>query len=74
MRLVILAMCVLVVVGVFGVMFVSIWSTRLRDGAHASVLRRSLAVEFVWAAIPCLMLLAAAVPAVIAIVSGHTGD
>jgi heme/copper-type cytochrome/quinol oxidase subunit 2 len=74
MRLVIMVMCALVAAGVFAVMFVSIWSTRPHDGAHPSALRRSIAVEFVWAAIPCLMILAAAVPAVIAILTGQTGD
>ncbi len=74
MRLVILGMCALVATGVFAAMFVSIWSTRHRDDAHPPALRQSVAMELVWAAIPCLMILAAAVPAVIAIVSAHTSD
>jgi heme/copper-type cytochrome/quinol oxidase subunit 2 len=73
MRLVVMGTCALVATGVFVAMFVSIWSARHRD-AHPPVLRQSVAVELVWAAIPCLMILAAAVPAVIAIVSAHTGD
>jgi heme/copper-type cytochrome/quinol oxidase subunit 2 len=74
MRLVVIGMCALVAAGVFAAMFVSIWSTRHPDAAHPSALRRNIAVELVWAAIPCLMILAAAVPAVIAVLSGHTSD
>ena len=73
MRAVILGMCALVVAGVFGAMFVSIWSTR-RAPAAPTAFRQSFATELVWAAIPCLMMLAAAIPAVIAIASAHTGD
>jgi heme/copper-type cytochrome/quinol oxidase subunit 2 len=73
MRLVEMGMCALVAGGVFAAMFVSTWSTR-RSPAASTVLRQSLATELVWAAIPCIMMLAAAIPAVIAIVSAHTGD
>jgi heme/copper-type cytochrome/quinol oxidase subunit 2 len=66
-------MCALVAAGVFAAMFVSIWSTR-RAPAAPTAFRQSFATELVWAAIPCLMILAAAIPAVIAIVSAHTGD
>jgi heme/copper-type cytochrome/quinol oxidase subunit 2 len=74
MRLVVTGMCAVVVAGVFATMFVSIWSTRHRVDAHLPELRQAVAMELVWAAIPCLMILAAAVPAVIAIVSAHTSD
>ena len=73
MRLVILGMCALVAAGVFAAMFVSIWSTR-RGPAASTAVRQSFATELVWAAIPCLMMLAAAIPAVIAIASAHSGD
>lgn len=73
MRLVILGMCVLVAAGVFVSMFVSIWSTRHSNGAPTSAFRQSIATELVWAAIPCLMMLAAAIPAVIAIAAAHDG-
>ena len=74
MRLVIMGMCALLATGVFAAMFVSIWSTRHRDDGHLAALRQSVAMELVWAAIPCLMMLAAAIPAVIAIVSAHASD
>ena len=73
MRLVVMGMCALVAAGVFAAMFVSIWSTR-RAPAASTVFRHSFATELVWAAIPCLMMLAAAIPAVIAIASAHTSD
>ncbi len=72
MRVVVMGICVLAVAAVFAAMFASIWM--YRDVARLSALRQSAATELVWAAIPCLMILAAAVPAVIAILSGHTGN
>jgi heme/copper-type cytochrome/quinol oxidase subunit 2 len=68
MRLVILMMCMLVAAGVFATMFLAIWSSR-SDASHPASFRQNLAAEFVWAAIPCLMIAAAAIPAVIAISS-----
>jgi heme/copper-type cytochrome/quinol oxidase subunit 2 len=73
MRLVVMGMCALVTAGVFSAMFVSIWSTR-RAPASSTAFRQGFATEVVWVAIPCLIMLAAAIPAVIAIVSAHTGD
>ena len=66
MRLVILGLCVLVAVGVFATMFLSIWSTR-RGRAGQSLPRQHLAAELVWSAIPCLMIVAAAIPAIMAV-------
>ena len=71
MRVLILSMCALVTAGVFATMFAAIWSTR-GASARARAFQQSLATELVWAAIPCLMVLAASIPAVIAIVSAHT--
>lgn len=70
MRLVILGVCALLAAGVFAAMFLSIWSTR-RATAADTTFRQSLATELVWAAIPCLMMIAAAIPAAIAIASAH---
>jgi heme/copper-type cytochrome/quinol oxidase subunit 2 len=67
MRLTILTMCILVVAGVFAAMLLSLWSSR-RDGSRPLSSQQELAGELVWAAIPCLMILAAAIPAVMAIV------
>ena len=67
MRLVILGMCSILAAGVLAAMFFAIWSTR-RTAERASAL--GLASELVWAAIPCLMILAAATTAIMAVVSG----
>ena len=63
MRVVIFGLCIIFVLGVFVAMFVSIWSTRRRSEAYLHSRPSSLGVELVWAAIPCLILLSAAIPA-----------
>ncbi len=68
MRLAILTMCILVAAGVFATMLLAIWSSG-RDASRSPSLRQSVAAELVWAAIPCLMIAAAAIPAVIAVSS-----
>ena len=73
MRFAILTLCALVALGVFATMFAAIWSSR-RDGSDAPSARQHLAMELVWAAIPCLMIVAAAIPAVIAIAAPSAGD
>jgi len=73
MRLAILTLCALVALGVFATMFAAIWSSR-RDGSDAPSARQHMAMELVWAAIPCLMIIAAAIPAVIAIAAPSAGD
>ena len=72
MRFILLGLCGLLAVGVFSTMFLSLWSTR-RCAARAGAFRQSLATEFIWTAIPCLMMLAAAIPAVVAVVLGRSG-
>ena len=63
MRLLILTLCVLVGVGVFATMFLSIWSSRRGETS----VHQSQVAELVWAAIPCLIIVAAAIPAVMAV-------
>jgi heme/copper-type cytochrome/quinol oxidase subunit 2 len=70
MRVVIFSLCAILAVGVFGAMFLSIWSTRHSHGTPAR-LRQSVVTELVWAAIPCLMFFAAAVPAAIVIMTSN---
>jgi hypothetical protein len=72
MRLAILMMCAVVAAGVFAAMFLAIWSSR-REGSRPASFRQILAAGFVWTAIPCLMILAAAIPAAIAIASSSPG-
>ena len=68
MRVTILVICALVAAAVFATILVSIWSSH-REGARPASLRQPLAAELVWAAVPCLMVLAAAIPAALAILS-----
>jgi heme/copper-type cytochrome/quinol oxidase subunit 2 len=66
MRIFVLGMCALVAAGVFVTMFLSIWSSR-RTCEETQRLSQSAISEFVWMLIPCLMMIAAAIPAAIAI-------
>ena len=68
MSLVILMMCTLLAAGVFATTFAAIWSSR-RDSSGPPSHRQSVAAELVWTAVPCLMILAAAIPVAIAIAS-----
>lgn len=68
MRVIVFGLCALFVLGVFVTMFFSIWSTGRRPEARLH-LRQSLAAEMLWAAIPCLMLVAAAIPAALLILT-----
>ena len=72
MRLLMMILCVLVAVGVFATMFLSIWSSR--HGGGASAARQSVAAELVWAAIPCLMIVAAAIPAITAVATSSSDN
>lgn len=61
------------VAGVFGAICLAIWSTR-RAAERAPATGQNLASELVWGAIPWLMILAATIPAVIAIVAARAAD
>jgi hypothetical protein len=70
MRLVVPEMCALFVSGVVVAMVLAIWGTGGVSATQASSGQR-FATELVWAAIPCLLALAAVVLAVIAVVSSN---
>jgi heme/copper-type cytochrome/quinol oxidase subunit 2 len=69
MRVVILGVCGVVAAGVFVMMYLSVWSTR-SNPERAVTYRQHIVSEFVWLTIPILMLIAAAVPAAMAVMSG----
>jgi heme/copper-type cytochrome/quinol oxidase subunit 2 len=69
MRAVILGLCGVVAAAVFLAMYLSVWSTREGPG-RAAAFRQHIVSELVWATIPILMLIAAALPAAIAVTSG----
>jgi heme/copper-type cytochrome/quinol oxidase subunit 2 len=70
MRVIILGMCALLAAGVLGAMVVSVWSSR-RTADRTPDFRQGIVAELVWAAIPCLMVIAAAIPAAIAIIAAR---
>jgi heme/copper-type cytochrome/quinol oxidase subunit 2 len=69
MRDMTLAVCGVIAGGVFLAMYRAIWRTR-DDPARPPAFRQHILSELIWATIPILMLLAAALPAVMAVVSG----
>jgi heme/copper-type cytochrome/quinol oxidase subunit 2 len=72
MRGLVLWMCGVVAAGVFLAMYLSVWSTREHPG-RAADFRQHIVSELVWVTIPILMLIAAAFPAAIAVMSGGAG-
>lgn len=62
MRVVIFAVCTLIALGVFVGMFVAIWHSR-RTRITAARFSQTITEEFVWATIPWLICIAAAIPA-----------
>ena len=68
--MVILALCTLFAAGVFAATLLSIWSTRHSTDRSADFCQGVLA-ELAWAAIPCLIIIAAAIPASIAIIASR---
>lgn len=58
----ILIICVVIFVVVFGVMFYSIYAHRKSKGAKASQFSHSTKLEFVWSAIPAIILIGMAIP------------
>lgn len=64
MRVVMLGVCALLAAGVFATMFVTICRSHAVSDVPPGV-RRRLTIELVWAAIPCLLVVAAFVPAVV---------
>ena len=58
-----LVICTVIFIGVFGVMFYSIWNHRKSQGAKAANFHESVTVEVVWTVIPFLIVILMALPA-----------
>ena len=58
-----LSICMVIFVGVFGVMFYSIWAHRKSRGAKAATFHEHLGVEVAWTVIPFIIVIAMALPA-----------
>jgi heme/copper-type cytochrome/quinol oxidase subunit 2 len=71
MRITILALCALLAAGVFATALLALYGSRPAADCDAR-LRRSTATELVWTLIPFLMMLAAAIPAAVAVIARGT--
>ncbi|UOD50599.1 cytochrome c oxidase subunit II [Orrella daihaiensis] len=58
-----LIICLVIFVGVFGVMFYSIWAHRKSKGAKPATFHESVGVEIAWTVIPFLIVIGMALPA-----------
>ena len=58
-----LGICTLIFVGVFGVMFYSIWKHRKSRGAKAANFHESVTVEVIWTIVPFIIVILIALPA-----------
>jgi cytochrome c oxidase subunit 2 len=58
-----LVICSLIFVGVFGVMFYSVWKHRKSKGAKAANFHESTTVEIVWTVVPFIIVIMMALPA-----------
>jgi len=58
-----LMICIVIFVGVFGVMFYSIWAHRKSRGHKAASFHEHLGVEVAWTVIPFIIVIAMALPA-----------
>ena len=58
-----LIICTVIFIGVFAVMFYSMWNHRKSQGAKAANFHESVTVEVVWTVIPFIIVIAMALPA-----------
>lgn len=58
-----LVICLVIFVGVFGVMFYSIWKHRKSVGHKAATFHESITVEIAWTIVPFIIVIAMALPA-----------
>lgn len=68
LHMLILWICVFIGIGVYGVMFYSMWKFRKSQGAVAAQWHESTTVEAVWTILPLLVLVGLAVPATKALI------
>ncbi len=63
LHLMLMVICTVIFIGVFGVMFYSIWKHRKSKGAKAANFHESVTVEVVWTVIPFIIVVLIALPA-----------
>ena len=64
-----LTICIVIFIGVFGVMFYSIWAHRKSRGHQPATFHEHLGVEVAWTVIPFVIVIAMALPATRAVVA-----
>jgi len=64
-----LTICIVIFVGVFGVMFYSIWAHRKSRGHQPATFHENLGIEVAWTVIPFIIVIAMALPATRAVVA-----
>jgi cytochrome c oxidase, subunit II len=64
-----LSICLVIFVGVFGVMFYSIWAHRKSRGAKPATFHEHVGVEVAWTVIPFIIVICMALPATRAVVA-----
>ncbi len=69
LHMLILWICVIIGIGVFGVMFYSIYHHRKSRGAVAAQFHESTAVEIIWTVVPMLILIGMAIPATTSLIA-----
>src|ERR671919_2782753 len=69
LHMLILGICGVIALGVYGVMFYSIYAHRKSKGAVAAQFHESTTLEVIWTVIPALILVAMAVPATRAMIN-----
>lgn len=69
LHMLILWICVIIGIGVFGVMFYSIFHHRKSRGAVAAEFHESTTVEIIWTIVPMLILIGMAIPATRALIA-----
>ncbi len=74
LHMTILGICTVIGIGVFGVMFYSIYAHRKSKGHQASQFHESTKVEVAWTVVPFLILIAMAVPATSTLLEVYDND
>ncbi|TGD72822.1 cytochrome c oxidase subunit II, partial [Mangrovimicrobium sediminis] len=74
LHMIILGICTVIGIGVFGVMFYSIYKHRKSKGAVAAHFHENTTVEIIWTVIPFIILVGMAVPATSTLLNIYDND
>ena len=74
LHMIILGICTIIGIGVFGVMFYSIYAHRKSKGVKPATFHESTTIEIAWTVIPFLILIGMAVPATTTLLNINDND